>query len=183
MRRATCHGPRATCHVPRAACHVPRAASWPLPRGIGPLQRASWQEKVARGHEMARKTSPEANFHGFVMKFHDLWHRIFDAILAGICYVFCIEILARISVFLALARKTQNVEIVRIHCKNHSILACRTLQQRHFFENARPKNATKNTTEKLPKSMQKVMKIRGDFENPWQIPFLMHFGSFWHIFL
>ena len=105
-RRATGHGPRATCHVPRAACHVPRAASWPLPRGIGPLQRASWQEKVARGNEMARKTGPEANFHGFLMKFHDFWHRIFEAILAGICYVSCIEILAGISVFFALARKT-----------------------------------------------------------------------------
>ena len=140
MRRATCHGPRATCHVPRAACHVPRAASWPLPRGIGPLQRASWQEKVARGNEMARKTSPEANFHGFLMKFHDFWHRNFEEFLAEICYVFCIEILAGISDFLALARRTQNVEIVRINCKNHSILACRTLQQRHFFENALPKN-------------------------------------------
>ena len=42
----------------------------------------------------------------FLMKFHDFWHRIFEAILARICYVFCIEILAGISDFLALARKT-----------------------------------------------------------------------------
>ena len=29
------------------------------------------------------------------------------------------------------------------------------------------------------KSMQNVMKIRDDFENPGQIPFFMHFASFW----
>ena len=44
------------------------------------------------------------------------------------------------------------------------------------------KNVAKNTTEKLPKSMQKVMKIRVDFENPCWIPFFMHFGPFWHNF-
>ena len=57
--------PRSTGHLPRATGHLPRAASWPLPRGIGPLQRASWQEKVARSNDMARKTGSEANFHDF----------------------------------------------------------------------------------------------------------------------
>ena len=65
-RGATGHGPRATCHVPRATCLVLRAASWPLPRGIGPLQRASWQEEVARSNEMLWKTGPELNFHDFL---------------------------------------------------------------------------------------------------------------------
>ena len=30
--------------------------------------------------------------------------------------------------------------------------------------------------------MQKVMKIRADFENPWQIPFFMNSAPFWHNF-
>jgi len=62
------------------------------------------------------------------------------------------------------------------------MLACRTLQQRPLLENALPKNVAQNTTKKLPKSMQKVMKIHVDFENPWQIPFFMYFGPFWHNF-
>jgi len=62
------------------------------------------------------------------------------------------------------------------------MLACRTLQQRPLLENAQPKKRSKNTTKKLPKSMQKVMKIRVDFENPCWIPFFMHFGPFWHNF-
>ena len=62
------------------------------------------------------------------------------------------------------------------------MLACRTLQQRPFFENALPKNVAQKPTKKLPKFMQKVMQIRVDFENPWQISFFMHFGPFWHNF-
>ena len=86
----TCHGPLGTCHGPlRGRCHVASGLCNAL-RGKKKWPEATkWLEKPAR----------EANFHGFWTKFHDFWHRIFDAILAGICYVFCIEILAGISIF------------------------------------------------------------------------------------
>ena len=51
------------------------------------------------------------------------------------------------------------MKIVRIHCKNHSILACRTLQQQPLFENALSKNVAKITPKKLRKFMEKVLKI------------------------
>ena len=109
-------------------------------------------------------------------------HRIFKEILHWISDVFCIEILLEISCFLSFSRKTWNLKIVRIHRKNHSILACRTLQQQPLFENAVSKNVTKITPKKLWKFMEKVMKIHLVFCILFESNFTWILTSFLHHF-
>ena len=87
-----------------------------------------------------------------------------------------------ISCFLAFCRKTWNLKIISFTKEKHTFLAWRTLQQQPLFENALAKNVAKNTTEKLKKCMEKVMKIRV----VCRILFGCHFSwiltSFWPIF-
>ena len=85
-------------------------------RATTPSERASWQGRSAKKQDISENAANFRIFLGkmqmfmkiytFLMKFHDFWHRICEEFLARICYVFCIEILARISDFLAFGRKT-----------------------------------------------------------------------------